>query len=59
LTQPEVCVSRDIDINIVNAYNPDFDSKVGEKQAATPMNKGFAAFSFCHKYVGNSLTFCI
>jgi hypothetical protein len=38
-------------------YNPDFDSKTGKKQAATPMNKGFTAFNFCHKYVGNRLLF--
>ena len=40
------------------AYNPDFDSKRGEKEAATLANKGVAAFIWFQKYVGEYLIFC-
>ncbi|MBV1735499.1 MAG: hypothetical protein KMY50_06990, partial [Candidatus Desulforudis sp.] len=39
-------------------YNPDFDSKRGEKEAATLANKGVAAFIWFQKYVGEYLIFC-
>jgi hypothetical protein len=41
-------------------YCPDFDSLRGQKEAATLVNKGIAAFICLHKYVGNSsfFTFC-
>jgi len=53
-----MCKLQDlIDIKAKKEYYPDFYSYVGKKWAATPMNKGFAAFTFCHKYVGESSIF--
>ena len=46
---------NNIDNSIVN--NPDFDSLKEQKQAAPLAAKGVAAFTHCHKYVGERLIF--
>jgi hypothetical protein len=41
----------------MNVYNPDFDTKKGQKRAKTPLNTGISALPDFHKYVVYQLIF--